>query len=143
MGSNYFHRNKLEVKAAQRPGTRLFGFRPHLADLMSEADLAIGAGGATLWERMCMGLPSVVISLAENQVLLAKHLAKQKWINYLGPAEAIRPEALREALQAFGDTAEYLRISAENQKLCDGRGVAKIIQKLKNKSDSILKSEEP
>lgn len=143
VGSNYFHRKKLEVKAAQRPGTRLFGFRPHLADLMSEADLAIGAGGATLWERMCMGLPSVVISLAENQVLLAKHLAKQKWINYLGPAEAIRPEALREALQAFGDTAEYLRISAENQKLCDGRGVAKIIQKLQNKSDSILKSEEP
>ncbi|MBT9547234.1 MAG: UDP-2,4-diacetamido-2,4,6-trideoxy-beta-L-altropyranose hydrolase [Candidatus Sericytochromatia bacterium] len=143
VGANYLHRKKLENKATLRPGTRIFGFRPHLADLMSEADLAIGAGGATLWERMCMGLPSVVISLAENQVLLAQHLAKQQWIKYLGPAEAFQPEALRNAIQTYGQKAEYLRISAENQKLCDGLGVKKIIQKLQNKSDSIYKSEEP
>jgi UDP-2,4-diacetamido-2,4,6-trideoxy-beta-L-altropyranose hydrolase len=143
VGANYLHRNQLESKAALRPGTRLFGFRPHLADLMSDADLAIGAGGATLWERMCMGLPSIVISLAENQVLLAEHLAKQRWINYLGPAEAVKPEAVRSAIQTYSHKAEYLRISAENRKLCDGLGVEKMIQKLQNKSVSIYKSEEP
>jgi RimJ/RimL family protein N-acetyltransferase len=38
-----------------------------MATLMAKADLAIGAGGTAVWERCCMGLPSICISTAENQ----------------------------------------------------------------------------
>lgn len=38
-----------------------------MAQLMADSDLAIGAAGSTAWERCCVGLPSVVIVLAENQ----------------------------------------------------------------------------
>ena len=56
------------------------GFNYHcqtdkVADLMSAADLAIGAGGSATWERCCLGLPSIVISVAENQNELVAHAA--------------------------------------------------------------------
>jgi UDP-2,4-diacetamido-2,4,6-trideoxy-beta-L-altropyranose hydrolase len=44
----------------------------NMAELMNKADLAIGAGGSTTWERCCLALPSLVISVAENQVVLAQ-----------------------------------------------------------------------
>ncbi|NDB69404.1 MAG: UDP-2,4-diacetamido-2,4,6-trideoxy-beta-L-altropyranose hydrolase, partial [Methylocystaceae bacterium] len=39
----------------------------NMAQLMAESDLAIGAAGGTSWERCCLGLPSLVLTLAENQ----------------------------------------------------------------------------
>lgn len=49
-----------------------FGYRCHvqtrrIAELMAAADLAIGAGGSALWERCCMGLPTLALLAAENQ----------------------------------------------------------------------------
>ena len=38
-----------------------------MAKLMAEADLAIGAGGTTTWERCCLGLPAVLLIVADNQ----------------------------------------------------------------------------
>ena len=39
----------------------------NMSELILEADLAIGAGGTTSWERCCLGLPSLIVQLAENQ----------------------------------------------------------------------------
>jgi UDP-2,4-diacetamido-2,4,6-trideoxy-beta-L-altropyranose hydrolase len=39
----------------------------YLAKLMKEADLSLGAGGVTMWERCFLGLPSIVVIVAENQ----------------------------------------------------------------------------
>jgi UDP-2,4-diacetamido-2,4,6-trideoxy-beta-L-altropyranose hydrolase len=49
----------------------------NIAQLMSEADLAIAAGGSATWERCCLGLPSVVLSVAENQDELVESAAIQ------------------------------------------------------------------
>ncbi len=38
-----------------------------MAQLMADSDLAIGAAGATSWERCCLGLPTVMVVLADNQ----------------------------------------------------------------------------
>lgn len=48
----------------------------HMGKLMCEADLAIGAAGSTSWERCCLGLPSLVIVLAENQRKIADSLCQ-------------------------------------------------------------------
>lgn len=46
----------------------------HMAELMADSDLAIGAVGGTAWERCCVGLPSVLLALAENQQAGARAL---------------------------------------------------------------------
>jgi len=49
----------------------------NMAEIMANADLAIGAAGATTWERCCLGLPTIQIVLAENQRVAASNLASQ------------------------------------------------------------------
>ncbi|MDK4736454.1 UDP-2,4-diacetamido-2,4,6-trideoxy-beta-L-altropyranose hydrolase [Rhizobium sp. CNPSo 3490] len=51
---------------ARRPTEVLFDVND-MAGLMAECDVAIGAAGATAWERCCVGLPSIVLVVAENQ----------------------------------------------------------------------------
>ncbi|WP_412852675.1 UDP-2,4-diacetamido-2,4,6-trideoxy-beta-L-altropyranose hydrolase [Ectothiorhodospira shaposhnikovii] len=45
-----------------------------MAQLMADSDLAIGAAGATSWERCCLGLPTIMLVLAENQRKIAQEL---------------------------------------------------------------------
>ncbi|BDU52232.1 UDP-2,4-diacetamido-2,4,6-trideoxy-beta-L-altropyranose hydrolase [Limnohabitans sp. INBF002] len=56
--------------------TRILVNEINMAKLMAESDLAIGAAGSTNWERCCLGLPTLLLSLAENQKSTALHLHK-------------------------------------------------------------------
>ncbi|MGE7836041.1 UDP-2,4-diacetamido-2,4,6-trideoxy-beta-L-altropyranose hydrolase [Viridibacillus arvi] len=51
-----------------------------ISKLMVKSDISIGAGGSTTWERCCIGLPSIVIPVASNQVLPMEELSKAKAI---------------------------------------------------------------
>lgn len=46
----------------------------NIAEIMSNSDLAIGAAGSTSWERCCLGLPTIMLVLAENQKTIAHNL---------------------------------------------------------------------
>ncbi|AUZ84044.1 UDP-2,4-diacetamido-2,4,6-trideoxy-beta-L-altropyranose hydrolase [Methylophaga nitratireducenticrescens] len=48
----------------------------NMAELMTDADLAIGAAGATTWERCCLGLPSIMLVLADNQRFIADRISE-------------------------------------------------------------------
>lgn len=52
----------------------------NMAQLMAQADLAIGAGGTTTWERCCLGLPSVVSVVAQNQQASVSFLVEEKLV---------------------------------------------------------------
>lgn len=71
---------------------------PSLAELMAGADLAIGAGGITSWERCCLGLPSLVVTLAENQKPIASELARLGLVRWLGHHDQVDDNGLKEAL---------------------------------------------
>lgn len=45
-----------------------------MAQRMADSDLAIGAAGSTSWERCCLGLPTLMVVLADNQKEAAAHL---------------------------------------------------------------------
>ena len=48
----------------------------NMAKLMAQCDLAIGAGGTTTWERCSLGVPTILISLAENQKYISREVGK-------------------------------------------------------------------
>jgi UDP-2,4-diacetamido-2,4,6-trideoxy-beta-L-altropyranose hydrolase len=48
----------------------------NMAQLMADSDLAIGAAGSTSWERCCLGLPTLMLVLADNQKEAATHLER-------------------------------------------------------------------
>ena len=47
---------------------------PDMAKLMADSDLAIGAAGTSAWERCCLGLPTFLVILADNQRDIARGL---------------------------------------------------------------------
>ena len=85
-------------------GLRLHDRVPSLAPFMLAADLAIGAGGATNWERLSLGLPSLVVTVADNQRPIAEELARLGLVRWLGDADAVGESQLREALEDIIDT---------------------------------------
>jgi len=131
IGANNPHREALEKQSRERPQTTIYCSRPHLADLMPQADLAIGAGGATTWERMCLGLPSVVISIAENQRPATEALAEAKLIHYAGHFSDIKTDGLTQLLkQQIHATEKLAELSIQNWLQVDGLGALRLVEVL-------------
>jgi len=140
IGVNNPHWQALEKAASRRPHTQLYGPRLHLADLMAKADLSIGAGGATTWERMCIGLPSVTVSVAENQRPACQALAEAGLIAYVGHHTAVRAADLVSTLQrVLGRQDELADISLRSRLMVDGWGAQRIVEMMQPTSRSSLR----
>ena len=127
-GANNPHKEALRRQAAARRATHLHEPRPHLADLMAEADLAIGAGGTTTWERCCLGLPSLVISIAKNQQPACNTLAGANIIDYLGHYQDVEIEDVTRAIkQLVNDLVRRQQLTHSGSTLVDGLGVQRVV----------------
>ncbi|MFC4403917.1 UDP-2,4-diacetamido-2,4,6-trideoxy-beta-L-altropyranose hydrolase [Gracilibacillus xinjiangensis] len=69
-----------------------------VAILMAEADIAIGAGGTTTWERIYMLLPSLTIETAANQADILAHLADEGLVYHLGKSDHVTANHIKEKL---------------------------------------------
>ncbi|QNI46796.1 UDP-2,4-diacetamido-2,4,6-trideoxy-beta-L-altropyranose hydrolase [Synechococcus sp. A15-60] len=94
------HRQPVAELVARRPHTTLHGPLPSLAGLIARADLAIGAGGATTWERSCLRLPTLVVAIAANQLPFAEALDQAGHLQLLGVGASVTAEQIRSALLA-------------------------------------------
>jgi UDP-2,4-diacetamido-2,4,6-trideoxy-beta-L-altropyranose hydrolase len=83
---------------ARRPGWEVMAYSPRMAELMREADLFIGAGGGTTWERAALGVPGLCVAVADNQVANAERLAREGGQLYLGQAAEVTVPGLQAAI---------------------------------------------
>lgn len=131
IGPNYPHRASLEVMATSRGRTRILSGRPHLADLLLQADLAIGAGGGAIWERLCLGVPSIVVGAAENQLTACRSLAQDGNVVYLGTLADFTEAKLSDELQGLlGSLDKRRHLAAAGRSLVDGLGVLRVTEHL-------------
>jgi UDP-2,4-diacetamido-2,4,6-trideoxy-beta-L-altropyranose hydrolase len=94
-----------------------------MAAQMAAADLSVGAGGASSWERCCVGLPAIVIAIAGNQVAIADALARRGACWFLGESRNIDVTDISEALERrMVDTAALRDASRRAMELTMGRG---------------------
>lgn len=132
VGATYAHKSSLEELVVQRGNAAVHRQLPDLADLMSKADLAIGAGGATTWERCCMGLPTIVISIAENQRPACEALSADKLIDYLGHVDKVTSWLIRDRVLSSAKNSELLRdLSERGMKLVDGCGTVRVLEEVR------------
>ncbi len=100
----------------------------NMSTLMVDADLAIGGGGTTAWERCALGLPAIVIPVAENQATVSRALreADAIWLlNY----EAGAPSMLRgNILEILKDVTSYRRKSIAAAAVCDANGCSRMLE---------------
>jgi UDP-2,4-diacetamido-2,4,6-trideoxy-beta-L-altropyranose hydrolase len=103
-----------------------------MAALMVEADIAVGAGGTTTWERCCLGLPTLMIELADNQIPTIAALTKAGAIVSVGKGDdeqAIETIPARIA-DMLSDPEKMQALSRASFQICDGMGLARSVYAL-------------
>lgn len=100
----------------------------NMAELILETDLAIGSAGSTSWERCCLGLPSIVKVIADNQRLIAENLKKTGaallWEN---------SDQLINAIEKFISSKSFQKRMIKSAfEVCDGLGAQRISQYINN-----------
>ncbi|WP_254277419.1 UDP-2,4-diacetamido-2,4,6-trideoxy-beta-L-altropyranose hydrolase [Halomonas sp. 3H] len=97
-----------------------------MARRMSEADLAIGAAGSTSWERCCLGVPTLMLELAENQKGIAQALHHASAAYNVGEPAAVNrlPAIWEEHIRP----TTLAQMSLVASRLVDGNGVALLVE---------------
>ena len=98
----------------------------NMPELMEWADLAISASGSTCWELAFMGLPNLLVILAENQVELAEHLEAQQATVNIGWYNMFSNEQLCTKIDVLINDRSLRRSLSENESfLVDGKGTSR------------------
>jgi UDP-2,4-diacetamido-2,4,6-trideoxy-beta-L-altropyranose hydrolase len=106
------------------PHVHLKADLPSLAPLLARADIAAGGSGVSSLERLCLGVPAVVVTMAENQRESAEELARRGLALYLGDASRVSADAIAEALEALA-LGPIQAMSEAGLALVDGFGAAR------------------
>ncbi|SFR45034.1 UDP-2,4-diacetamido-2,4,6-trideoxy-beta-L-altropyranose hydrolase [Pseudidiomarina maritima] len=130
MGSSAPHVDKIRERIANlRFNTTVSVNVKNMAERMHLADFAIGAAGGSAWERCCLGLPSLVIVLAENQKAGAAALAREEIAIVLSERQSLR-NRITPIVNDLMKTDELKRISEVARSITDGNGVRKVTETL-------------
>jgi UDP-2,4-diacetamido-2,4,6-trideoxy-beta-L-altropyranose hydrolase len=115
------------AKIARRdPRLMLHVDTPHMARLTAEADIGVGAAGSSTWERCTLGLPSIMVVLADNQRAAARALSER------GAAIVIEAQAAdfdaafdRAVMRLLRDADLRRTLAAASAEVCDGLGAGR------------------
>lgn len=129
-GGGYAHDTELQVALdCSKVPMRLVRNASNMPDLMAWADLAIISGGTTSYETAFMGLPSMIVIIAKNQILVAEKLAEIGAAVNLGWHHDLTCERIKKIVEDLaGDRASRDFMSRMSRNLIDGRGSSRIIK---------------
>ena len=128
LGASNPRRAELEALCARLPRVTCHCNVADMAALMAAADLAIGAAGVTTWERACLGLPALVVTIAANQRPTAATAARHGLITWLGEAAEVSQESIAQALGAALAAPQTLMAQARRGlEPVDGGGAARVV----------------
>jgi UDP-2,4-diacetamido-2,4,6-trideoxy-beta-L-altropyranose hydrolase len=117
----------LKTLAALWPGTSVVVDLPNLADVFSQHDLQIGAGGGASWERCCMGAPTLLLIVAENQAAVVPPLADLGAVATVDSQNTSDIQVIGEAVIGLIDSPSRRReLSACARSLVDGLGARRV-----------------
>ena len=135
MGSTAPHLETVRLQAQHMPWpTRVLVGVENMAQLMADSDLAIGAAGATAWERCCLGLPSIMMVLAENQKYAAYLLERSHAARSI-PGNAHLEKLFSTALhELLANDAGLMQLCNAASRITDGQGCARVAKQLIEKS---------
>lgn len=124
------HFDDLQAKAGNTDNISIHHDVSDMAGLMSMCDLAVSAGGSTVYELCAVGVPLICFSYAENQEALAEYVGAGKIAANAGAwhrDSSVCRENIRSKFRELCANYELRRSFSENQKnLIDGRGAERL-----------------
>ncbi len=113
-------------------------FIDNMAHLMAQHTIAIGAPGSTSWERACLGIPSIIIPLADNQKDITQSLVQAHAVIKVTLEDI--PDKLPTAICELN--SHWTKFHNASKSLCDGLGLTRVItqvEQLFNNADQVIK----
>jgi UDP-2,4-diacetamido-2,4,6-trideoxy-beta-L-altropyranose hydrolase len=108
---------------------------PNISELMAWADVAVSAAGTTCLEMCLLGLPAMLISLAENQRPIAHELGRTHCAIYIGESSNVTAENVASKLEWFLLSPEIrATCSRSGRELVDGQGAPRVVSVIQNHS---------
>jgi UDP-2,4-diacetamido-2,4,6-trideoxy-beta-L-altropyranose hydrolase len=102
-----------------------------MAQLMRQCDLAISAGGSTLYELCATGVPRLAIVLADNQRGVVSAMERQELVLPLGTVAELQPDLVVEQVSCLvNDWQRRDRMNQLGRKLVDGQGALRVAHKI-------------
>ncbi len=131
VGQTNPHRAAVEKTCRQMPGMAYHSQVDNMAELMARAGLGLGAGGVTTYERCCLGLPTLITAIAENQIAIGEGADEHGVARYLGRSSEVTAEMIAEAIVPFlSDAAIGVQMAAKARALVDGYGTQRVAEEL-------------
>jgi UDP-2,4-diacetamido-2,4,6-trideoxy-beta-L-altropyranose hydrolase len=99
----------------------------NMADIMNKCDIAISAGGNTLYELCSLGIPTIAFVYADNQKQFVESFESEECIESVGYYKNINHEKFENVLFRYiEDYSLRKKISDSQSTLVDGQGVVRI-----------------
>ncbi|MDD5306755.1 MAG: UDP-2,4-diacetamido-2,4,6-trideoxy-beta-L-altropyranose hydrolase [Deltaproteobacteria bacterium] len=132
VGSAYRYLERLQRLSEASPHrVRVLRDLPDLVEPMSRADVAIAAGGSVTWELCCMGVPMLLLPIADNQEGIACSLQRLGAAKRIGRSELIKPSELIADIEGSLIDADVLnRMAHACLNVVDGYGFLRVIGQL-------------
>lgn len=133
MGSGAPWLSEIRQRAASMPWrTEVLVNVGDMAELMADSDLAIGAAGTTSWERCCLGVPSIVLILADNQKMVAERLEEAGAIRTVSPTSRLSEEINTVMSSLISKPEHLIAMSRAGSSIVDGNGVSNVLRFLES-----------
>jgi UDP-2,4-diacetamido-2,4,6-trideoxy-beta-L-altropyranose hydrolase len=109
VGHSNPHQSEIQYLVAKIKNACFHKQVENMAEFMLQADLAVGGGGTTIWERCYLGLPSIVVVLAENQKEQTNQLARRGLLTSLQEANHLTADDYNNAIESMIKNPQRLR----------------------------------
>lgn len=131
VGGAYERLSALRAMVAGEARASLHVNTESMAQLMDAADLAIGAPSSASWERCALGLPTVLITLADNQVELGRELDRTGAGLALGRHASVSTADIADAVRSLAaDPGRVAAMSRAAAEVTDGLGTERVLQEI-------------
>jgi len=131
LGKCSHREDEIRSTLAALPHARTISHASNMADLMIRCDLAIAAGGMTKLELCALGVPSIIVTLANNQRASTEYLGAKGALIYLGHDEEVTSGQILDSFRSLmGDSEKLIRLSKKATSFVDGKGAERVCQEL-------------
>ncbi len=128
MGANAPYITEVQELAKNFPWTTEVKINvQNIAKLMADSDLCIGASGSTSWERCCLGLPTIMLIIADNQKKIAEELFFHQAVLLCKSIKDI-PCSIKKIKN------NLLKFSQKSSEILDDQGLNRVIESIRTKS---------
>lgn len=118
--------------AGEGVAVRLVPPGPEMPALLAQADLGITGSGTTVWEAAFLGLPILIVVLADNQRRVAEGLSRAGLAISLGWHETLQAAGVgRMVAEVMRDAGLRAEMSRRGRALVDGEGPARVVMVLR------------